>query len=139
MAKAELKTKKTAQSVTAFVNSQSLQQKKDCKTIIKMMRSATGSKPCMWGTSLVGFGEVHLKYASGRELDWFKIGFSPRKKQISLYVLSQHKQMNSMLKKLGPHKTGKGCLYVKRLDELDLEVLGSIFTLACDTKMGGCA
>ena len=99
----------------------------DCKAIVKMMRDATGVKPAMWGESIIGFGDEHLIYASGRELDWFKIGFSPRKKEISLYLMFDNSIINDLLKKLGPHRAGKGCLYIKSLEGLDLEVLLAIF------------
>jgi len=138
MAKALLKSAKTKASVTAFVNAQDSQQKKDCKSIIKMMRDITGSKPAMWGESLIGFGDVHLKYASGRELDWFKVGFSPRKNNLSLYVLCESPLVDSLLKQLGPHKRGKGCLYVRALDIIDLTVLEKIIKLASKFKKGGC-
>ena len=138
MAKSVLKSAKTKASVTSFVNKQSPQQKKDSKTLIKMMREVTGSKPAMWGESLIGFGDVHLKYASGRELDWFKIGFSPRKNNLSLYVLCESPLVDSLLKQLGPHKRGKGCLYVRALDIIDLTVLEKIIKLASKFKKGGC-
>ena len=138
MAKSVLKSAKTKASVTSFVNKQSPQQKKDSKTLIKMMREVTGSKPAMWGESIIGFGDVHLKYASGRELDWFKIGFSPRKNNLSLYVLCESPLVNSLLKQLGPHKRGKGCLYVRALDIIDLTVLEKIIKLASKFKKGGC-
>jgi hypothetical protein len=138
MAKAVLKSAKTKASVTTFVNKQSSQQKKDSKTLIKMMREVTGSKPAMWGESIIGFGDVHLKYASGRELDWFKIGFSPRKNNLSLYVLCESPLVDSLLKQLGPHKRGKGCLYVRALDIIDVTVLEKIIKLASKFKKGGC-
>jgi len=136
--KAVLKSAKTKASVTSFVNKQSPQQKKESKTLIKMMREATGSKPVMWGESLIGFGDVHLKYASGREIDWFKIGFSPRKNNFSLYVLCESPLVESLLKQLGPHKRGKGCLYVRSLDIIDITVLEKIIKLASKFKKGGC-
>jgi len=138
MAKSVLKSAKTKASVTSFVNKQSPQQKKDSKTLIKMMREVTGSKPAMWGESIIGFGDVHLKYTSGRELDWFKIGFSPRKNNLSLYVLCESPLVDSLLKQLGPHKRGKGCLYVRALDIIDVTVLEKIVKLASKFKKGGC-
>jgi len=138
MAKAVLKSAKTKASVASFVNKQSPQQKKESKTLIKIMREATGSKPAMWGESLIGFGDVYLKYASGRELDWFTIGFSPRKNNLSLYVLCESPLVDSLLKQLGPHKRGKGCLYVRALDIVDVTVLEKIIKLASKFKKGGC-
>ena len=139
MAKAVLKSAKTKASVASFVNKQSPQQKKDSKTLIKMMREATGSKPAMWGESLIGFGDVYLKYASGRELDWFTIGFSPRKNQLSLYVLCEDQKLDTLLKKLGPHKRGRGCLSIRSLDTIDTEVLYKIIHLGSKSKEGGCS
>ena len=134
MAKAILKTKKTTDSVAAFINSISSTRQADCKAIIKMMQNATGAKPVMWGKSIIGFGNRHLKYASGRELDWFIIGFSPRKTDLSLYVLTQSKDQPRLLKKLGSHKAGKGCLYIKSLDAVDVTVLDALFHTAAKTK-----
>ena len=130
MAKAVLKTQKTTHSVAAFIKTVDPSRQADCKTITKMMQKATGSKPVMWGKSIIGFGNKHLQYASGRELDWFLIGFSPRKADISLYVLMQNAGLAGLLKKLGPHKSGKGCLYIKSLDGINLDVLGRLFDAA---------
>jgi len=138
MAKAVLKSAKTKASVASFVNKLSAEQKKNSKTLIKMMREVTGSKPAMWGESIIGFGDVHLKYTSGRELDWFKIGFSPRKNNLSLYVLCESPLVDSLLKQLGPHKKGKVCLYVRALDIIDVTVLEKIIKLASKFKKGGC-
>ena len=123
MAKAELKTKKTEASVEDFLNSvRDEQQRKDSFVILAMMRKATEEKPKMWGPAIVGFGNVHLKYESGRELDWFTMGFSPRKKDLTLYGLITEKQA-SLLNKLGKYKTGKGCLYINKLTDVDISVL----------------
>ena len=127
---AVLKTQKTKKSVHTFIKSVEKDRQLDCKRIIKMMTKASGSEPAMWGDSIVGFGDEHLKYASGRELDWFKIGFSPRKKDISLYVMCQCNKLGKLLKKLGHHKAGKGCLYIKTLDGVDLKILQKIFDTA---------
>ena len=125
MAKAELKTKKTESSVEGFLNSvKDEQQRKDSFTIMQMMQKATGDKPKMWGTSIIGFGNVYLKYESGRELDWFKMGFSPRKQNLTLYgCLGSNPRQAELLKKLGKHKTGKGCLYINKLSDVDTTVL----------------
>ncbi len=124
------KTQKTTRSVPAFIKTVDADRQGDCKAIVKMMRDATGAKPAMWGESIIGFGDEHLIYASGRELDWFKIGFSPRKKEISLYLMFNNKSISALLKKLGPSRAGKGCLYIKSLEGLDLEVLKTIFEKA---------
>jgi hypothetical protein len=86
----------------------------------------------MWGESIIGFGDTHLKYASGRELDWFKIGFSPRKKDISLYVICQSSGFGELLDQLGPHIAGKGCLYIKSLEGIDVKILEKIFKIGAN-------
>src|SRR6187399_2838202 len=117
MAKAKLKTVKTKLSVKDFLNTIKDEQKRaDSFEIVWMMEKATGDKPKMWGTAIIGFGDVHLKYESGRELDWFKLGFSPRKENLTLYILNGSDEQKAMLKTLGRHSSsGKGCLYIKRL------------------------
>ena len=130
MAKAELKTKKNELSVDGFLNTVPDEQKrKDSISIVQMMQKATGDKPKMWGTSIIGFGNVQLKYESGRELDWFKIGFSPRKQNLTLYGCISSKEQAALLKKLGKHKTGKGCLYINKLDDVDVAVLKKMMEL----------
>jgi Domain of unknown function (DU1801) len=121
---AELKTKRTAASVSAFLNAiKDEQVRKDCKTIAGLMQKVTKEKPAMWGTSIIGFGAIHLKYASGRELDWFVTGFAPRKGNITLYVLGGYPQRDELLAKLGPHKASGSCLHVKRLSDVHLPTL----------------
>jgi hypothetical protein len=121
MAKTELKTKETGASVDAFLDGLAdEQQRDDSRAIVKMMRKVTGEKPRMWGPAIIGFGSMTLKYASGRELDWMKIGFSPRKGNIVLYGMAAHADA---AKDLGKFKTGKGCLYIKRLADVDQKVL----------------
>lgn len=123
---AELKTKETKASVSEFLNKISEEQKKaDCKIICKMMEKASGAKAKMWGPAIIGFGSVQLKYESGRELDWFIMGFSPRKQNIVLYGLAQEGNQN-LFKKLDKHKTGKACIYLNKLEELDLNILQEI-------------
>ena len=124
MAKAELKTKKTAASVEKFIESiEDEGTKADCRRLVTMMKAATGAEPRMWGESVVGFGDYHYKYASGREGDWFITGFSPRKANLTLYFMSGVEPYSELLARLGRHRTGKGCLYVKRLGDLDMKVL----------------
>jgi hypothetical protein len=121
---AELKTKKTEASVDDFLNGvKDEATKKDCLEIVKLMKQATKADPKMWGSSIVGFGTQHLKYASGRELDWMVIGFSPRKQNLTLYIPGSLESYADLLKKLGKHTTGKGCLYVKSLKDVDAKVL----------------
>ena len=121
---AELKTKQTTASVAGFIKSQPDEQTRiDCRELVTLMKEATGSPPKMWGSGIVGFGKCHLKYASGRELDWFTIGFAPRKQSLSLYLTCDLSTHARLLKKLGKYKAGKGCLYVKTLDDVDRDVL----------------
>ncbi|MHC2067906.1 DUF1801 domain-containing protein [Bremerella sp. T1] len=121
---AENKTKPTNVSAAKYIDAlEDPQQKKDCKQLAKMMRAATGERAVMWGPSIVGFGSYHYKYASGHEGDIMIVGFAPRKAQISLYLSCDIQQMADLLSKLGKHKTGKGCLYIKRLADVDLDIL----------------
>jgi hypothetical protein len=124
---AELKTKKTTQSVDTFLKQIPVKQKqKDAFILLQLMEEATKLKGKMWGTSIVGFGDRHLKYESGRELDWFVMGFSPRKQNFALYITGTVEKQKALLNKLGKYKTGKGCLYINKLDEVDLTVLKEI-------------
>ncbi len=121
---AELKTKPTKQSVKDFVDAiKDEQQRKDCRTVSRIMKRITKANPKMWGPGIVGFGSHHYKYASGREGDWFVVGFAPRKQNLTLYISSGFKKYSALLKKLGKHKIGGSCLYVKRLDDVDMDVL----------------
>jgi hypothetical protein len=132
---AELKTKKTAASVSAFVNQISDEQRrKDVKTIMAMMREATGEKPAMWGSSIVGFGRLHYTYASGREGEWFRAGFAPRKDAITLYLMDGLTAQKDLLEKLGTFKKGGGCLYVKKLADVDQRVLKQLIVRASRAK-----
>jgi hypothetical protein len=124
---AELKTKKTELSVDDFLNTVADEQKrKDAFALLAMMEKATKSKAKMWGGAIIGFGEQVLKYDSGRELDWFIMGFSPRKQNFALYINNAVNKNEALLKKLGKHKTGKGCLYINKLEEVDTGVLKEI-------------
>ena len=119
---AEVKTKKNEASVEGFLNTiQDDEIRNDCFEIARMMKKATKKDPKMWGSSIIGFGEYHYKYASGREGDSMQIGFSPRKQNITLYILSGTE--SPLLKELGKYTTGKGCLYVKKLADVDKKVL----------------
>jgi hypothetical protein len=127
MTMAELKTKKTEASVDDFLNGLPMEQtRKDCFEIVHIMQQATQEEPKMWGTSIIGFGSIHLKYASGRELDWMIVGFSPRKQNITLYLPGNPNLYTGLLEKLGKHKTGGGCLYIKTLRDVDTEVLAEL-------------
>ena len=126
---AELKTKKTGQSVAAFLNAiDDSERRADCKTVAKMMAAASGCKPAMWGTAIVGYGRYDYQYASGREGSWFVCGFSPRKQALTLYIMPGFEKFDALMKKLGEYKTGKSCLYVKSLADVDLDVLQTLIT-----------
>lgn len=121
---AENKTQATRASVTEFVNGIGDTQKRaDCKAIAAMMRKATGRQPKMWGSSIVGYGNYHYKYESGREGDFFLCGWSPRARNISVYIMPGFSGFDALMKKLGKYKTGKSCLYINRLDDVDRDVL----------------
>lgn len=126
---AELKTKATKASVVKFIKGiKDEQVRNDCIQIIDIMKKATKSEPKMWGTSIVGFGTYHYKYASGREGEWFLAGFSPRKQNLTLYIMSGFDEYDSLMRKLGKHATGKSCLYIKRLEDVDMKVLKELVT-----------
>lgn len=120
----ELKTKPTDQNVEEFLNNLTDEKKRqDCFTLLEIMKEVTQTEPQMWGSSIVGFGDYHYKYASGREGDWFLTGFSPRKQNLTLYLMAGFEQSNELLKKLGKHKIGQSCLYIKRIEDIDLRTL----------------
>jgi hypothetical protein len=130
---AELKTKPTNVSVSTYLRSlPDKQAQEDCRELVSLMKAATGAGPKMWGDSIVGFGKCHLKYASGRELNWFYVGFSPRKAGLSLYLTCDLSKYARLLKKLGSHKRGKGCLYIKKLGDVDLDVLKELVVLSVE-------
>jgi Domain of unknown function (DU1801) len=124
---AELKTKPTKQSVSAFINSiTDEQRRKDCQAVFELMSKVTKAKPEMWGSSIVGFGRYHYKYATGREGEWMLTGFSPRKGDLTLYIMPGFAAVPELMKQLGKHKTGKSCLYIKKLADIDMKVLKKI-------------
>ena len=133
---AEIKTKPTAASVEDFINAVPDEQKrKDSFAILEMMRKATGEEPAMWGSSIIGFGNVRYKSPkTGREVDWLRIGFSPRKANISLYLTMDVKKHGDALEKLGKHKTGVGCLYINKLADVDIKVLESMMKTSLKEK-----
>lgn len=128
---AELKTQKTAASVEDFLNAIEDETKRaDAYKVSAMMRDATGAEPAMWGAAIVGFGHRRLKYESGREIDWMVLGFSPRKANLSLYLPGGFDRLHPLLARLGKHKTGEGCLYIKRLSDVDEGVLREVIVSA---------
>ena len=124
---AEIKTKQTEESVQKFIDGIADEQKRDdCRIVLQMMEKASKEKPKMWGASMIGFGKMMYKSpATGREVEWFRIGFSPRKGNLSLYLMDLKRHADA-LKQLGKHKTGAGCLYINKLDDIDKKVLEKI-------------
>lgn len=121
---AENKTRPTKVSVTAFLNAiEDKRKRADARKIAAMMRKATGCRARMWGSSIVGYGQYHYKYASGREGDWALVGFSPRKQNLAVYIMPGFASFTPLMKKLGKYKTGKSCLYLNKLDDVDESVL----------------
>ena len=133
---AENKTKPTSASVEDFINGvQDEQKRKDSFVIAEMMKKATKEDPKMWGSAVIGFGNIKYKSpATGREVDWMQIGFSPRKANLSLYIGVGNKELAAALKKLGKHKTGKGCLYINKLADVDLKVLKEMIEISAKRK-----
>ena len=130
---AEPKTKKTDASVAEFLESVADERKrKDSQTILEIMREESGDEPSMWGESIVGFGSYKVKYASGQEADWPLIGFSPRKQNLTLYLMMGLNQYGDLFNRLGKHSTSKACLYVKRLEDVDLSVLRQLVRLSIE-------
>lgn len=125
---AENKTQPTDRNVTEFLEGVTDPQRRaDCFTLVAMMKKATKAEPRMWGDSIVGFGEFHYKSERSRcEGDWFYIGFSPRKQNLTLYFCQYLENFGSILDRLGKHKTGKGCLYVRKLEDIDVKVLAEL-------------
>jgi len=121
---AELKTKQNDLSVEKFLKSLADKStREDCLAIVQLMKQATKAEPKMWGASIIGFGTYHYKYESGREGDWFLTGFSPRKQNMTLYIMPGFARYAELMQKLGKYKTGKSCLYIKKLGDVDLAVL----------------
>ena len=126
---AELKTKPTEDDVDAFLATIDDEQKRtDCLVLRKFFEDITGAPAKMWGSSIIGFDTYHYKYKSGREGDWMVAGFSPRKASLTLYIMDGYDTYQDLLAKLGKHTTAKSCLYIKRLDDIDLSVLRELVT-----------
>ena len=124
---AELKTKPTGASVDAFLRSIADEgRRKDCTTVARLMSRITGTEPRMWGPSIVGFGTHHYTGSNGKSVEWFQAGFSPRKANLTLYLMSGFSGKDALMGKLGKHTTGKSCLYIKRLDDVNLDVLETL-------------
>lgn len=136
MPKTEIKTRINEASVEDFIASVADEaQRRDAEKIDEMMRRLSGAEPKMWGESIIGYGILSVKSpATGREVDWMKIGFSPRKGNLSLYVLNGSAKQDDLLTKLGKHKAGKGCLYIKKLADIDEKILEKIIESAYKKK-----
>jgi len=130
---AELKTQPHEGSVEAFLNGvEDDGKREDAFALLTLMEEVTGEPATMWGDSIVGFGSYHYRYASGREGDWFLTGFSPRKRDLTLYIMAGFDRYDALLEKLGKFKTGKSCLYLKRLGDVDLDVLRELVRQSAD-------
>lgn len=135
MAIVDLKTKPNSASVEGFIDSVAEEERRvDAKVADKYFREIAKEEPVMWGSSIIGYGNEHLKYESGREMDWMRIGFSPRKANLTFYVIRGGvDRYQDLLNKLGKHSLGKGCLYIKRLSDVDASVLKQIIKRAWDS------
>ncbi|MCA9965122.1 MAG: DUF1801 domain-containing protein [Anaerolineales bacterium] len=133
----ELKTQKHDGSVAAFLNSVENERKRsDSFTLLELMQEVTGAEAAMWGSSIVGFGSYHYTYASGREGDWFVAGFAPRKQNLTLYIMAGFDGYETLLARLGKHKTGKSCLYINKLADVDMAVLRELVQRSVDHMNG---
>jgi hypothetical protein len=132
---AEIKTRKTEDSVEDFLNAIPDEKKRrDSFAVLEMLKAATGAEPKMWGTSIIGLGDYPYKYASGREGEWFVVGFSPRKQNLTLYLTCGYDQYPELMSRLGKHKTGKGCLYINKLEDVDQAVLRELIDRQVQAK-----
>ncbi|HSJ35120.1 MAG TPA: DUF1801 domain-containing protein [Acidimicrobiia bacterium] len=130
---AELKTKKHDGDVDAFLAGiEDEAKREDARELRQMMAEVTGDDGAMWGDSIVGFGSYHYRYASGREGDWFEVGFSPRKRNLTVYLVSGFRDRDGLLPRLGKHTTGKACLYLRRLSDVDRDVLRQLVEASVD-------
>ena len=138
MGKYELKTKVNDADVIAFLESvEDPMRREDSLAMLDIMSEVTGEEPQMWGKSIVGFGSYHYVYASGQEGDWMAIGFSPRKQSLTLYIMSGFKAYDELMAKLGKYKTGKSCLYIKKLEDVDMDVLRKLIKGSFDWMTHG--
>lgn len=135
---AELKTKPTGESAEAFLNTlQDEQKREDALALLNLIQRAAGAEPKMWGGSIVGFGDYHYQYESGRENDWFLAGFAPRKQNFALYMTGGWDRFPDLLARLGKHKRGKGCLYINRLNDVDQTVLHELIRKSVEATRSG--
>lgn len=135
---AQMKTQANEGDVDAFLDAvPDPKRRADAATVRTLMADVSGEPGQMWGDSIVGFGRQHLRYASGRELDWFIVGFSPRKQNTTIYLTEGFEAHEDLLERLGPHSLGKSCLYVKRLDDVDSDVLRQLVSTSWARAAGG--
>jgi hypothetical protein len=134
---AELKTQPTGESVEAFLASVDGSRQEDCRALAALMTRVTGVEPRMWGSSIVGFGDYHYRYASGRQGEWFVVGFAPRMRDLTVYLMPGLEQFAEPLTRLGKHREGKGCLYVRKLADIDMAVLEELIASAVATAAKG--
>ena len=128
-----MKTVATKQPVSEFINSiADSQRRRDAKEVLRLMRRITGRKPVMWGDSIVGFDKYRYERANGKEFEFMRTGFSPRKTALTFYIMPGYSDYSALLKKLGPHKKGRSCLYVKRLADIDMDVLEELIQAGYD-------
>lgn len=138
MADAQNKTQPTKMSVDAFLEGvENDRRRDDAKTVNGLMKRVTGEEPKLWGSSIVGFGDAHYVYESGREGDWFKVGFSPRKANLVLYIMPGFNEYGPLMERLGKHKTGKSCLYINKLTDIDMAVLEELVARSIERDIWG--
>ena len=129
----DLKTKRNKGSVTGFLESvKNKKRREDSYVILEIMKKITGEEPEMWGTSIIGFGTYHYKYKSGREGDWFLCGFSPRVQSLTLYIMTGFSKYDELLSRIGKYKTGKACLYINKIEDIDLKILKQLIKESVD-------
>ena len=132
---AELKTKKSNADVNVFLDTITDQKRReDCRAVVDLMADVTGEPPTMWGSAIIGFGSYHYRYASGREGDWMATGVSPRKQNLTVYIMSGFPRHDALMKKLGTYTTGKSCLYIKKLEDVDEATLRKLITRSVKKK-----
>lgn len=133
----DLKTTRHDGDVIAFIESvDNERRKRDSFVVLELMRDVTGQEPEMWGPAIVGFDSYRYKYESGREGEWFRVGFSPRKQNLTLYIMPGFEQYAGLLDRLGKHKIGKSCLYINKLDDVDLDVLRELIAQSVAHQLG---
>jgi hypothetical protein len=133
---ADIKTKPTGEDIDQFLSGiEDEKKRQDCRFLVDMMRQVTNTEPKIWASSMVGFGDHYYHYASGRQGDTFVAGFAPRKQDLTLYGLTGFDQHEQLLEKLGKYKAGKGCLYIKRLEDIDLPTLRSMIQVSFAHRM----